>query len=316
MLDRLIVNWPLKLLSLAIAFGIWLTVTGEKRVVQDFPVPLDVRLPQNRVAVVDLPNTVTVRLRGPESVMRRLDPLPLAMSVDLGEIGVGEQDISLLEDHMTGVPRGVDVDFIDPDRLALRVETKIRKVVDVDPTFLGQLPDGFTAYGTRVQPQQVTVEGPPSAVEPLQVVRTNAIRLDQRRERFSVVVNAVPEGKYVRVADAGPIRVEVDVDSAPVERTFQGVPVRPRRPAQTAAIDPPTLDVVLSGPAALMDRLNRDRIRLLVATADLETRPEPYTLAVEVEFNDIPVEDTNRLTVKALSRREVEVRLTDRRSSE
>jgi hypothetical protein len=35
-----------------------------------------------------------------------------------------------------------------------------------------------------------------------------------------------------------------------------------------------------------------------------------------VEFNDIPVEDSGRLTVKSLSRREAQVRLPDRRTNE
>ena len=62
MLERVLANWPLKLLSAALAFAIWVFVTGEKRIVQDFSVPLDIRLPDSRILTETPPNTVTVRL--------------------------------------------------------------------------------------------------------------------------------------------------------------------------------------------------------------------------------------------------------------
>ena len=50
MLERLAVDWPLKVLALMIAFGIWAAVTGEKRIVKNFTVPLEVLLPGPHLA--------------------------------------------------------------------------------------------------------------------------------------------------------------------------------------------------------------------------------------------------------------------------
>ena len=316
MIEQLIVNWPLKLLSLAIAFGIWLSVTGEARVVQDFSIPLDVQLPDNRIATVDLPNTVTVRLRGPESAMRRLDPITLSLSVDLPEADAGSQDVQLLADHVGGVPRGVDVDFIDPLRLQLQIEARASKSVKVDPTFLGNPPEGFSFYGAQVLPDRVTIEGPESEIELIEQVRTNAIRLDQRSQRFVVSVGVVPEGEYIQVTEPGPIRVVVDVDTAPVEQAFLAVPVLTRQAVQGVTIDPALVDILISGPEALLEQLNRERIRPLIDVAGLQPQPGPYSLAISVEFNDIPVEDTGRLIVKSISRKEVAVLVSDGESRE
>ena len=45
MLDRVLVNWPLKLFAVSLAFAIWVFVSGEDSIVQDFDVPLDLQLP-------------------------------------------------------------------------------------------------------------------------------------------------------------------------------------------------------------------------------------------------------------------------------
>ena len=47
-------------------------------------------LPEDRVLSTDPPTTVTVRLRGAQTSLRRLDALRLAVSVDLRDGVVGE----------------------------------------------------------------------------------------------------------------------------------------------------------------------------------------------------------------------------------
>ena len=56
--------------------------------------------------------------------MRRLDPIALELNVDLLEAVPGPQDVQLIEDYVDGVPRGVEVEFIDPEWLSIDVETR------------------------------------------------------------------------------------------------------------------------------------------------------------------------------------------------
>jgi len=81
MLEALLAHWPLKLLALLIAFGIWITVTGESSVIQDFRPPLTIAIPADRALAADSPTVVTVRLRGPESMLRRLDAIEGSVSL-------------------------------------------------------------------------------------------------------------------------------------------------------------------------------------------------------------------------------------------
>ena len=92
--DRLLRNWPFKLVALVLAFAIWVAVTGENRIVKDFSVPLEIELSDARILASAPPNNVTVRLRGPEGLLRRLDPVSMAMRVDLGDAPPGDTTCS------------------------------------------------------------------------------------------------------------------------------------------------------------------------------------------------------------------------------
>ena len=313
MLEHVLANWPLKLLSLILAFGIWVSVTGENRIVHNFTLPLDIQLAEGRALTTDPPTTVTVRLRGPERAIRRLDGMGLAVRVDLRDGLFGERSVPLTARNLTGVPRGVELDFINPDRLKLVVDRLMQRELPVEPTFLGKPPEGYAFYGAEVDPETLLVEGPQSEVEQLEVLRTNPIRLDQFTEPSRVPVATVPAGRFVHVVDARPVEVRVLVDSMPVERRFSGIRVELVGQAYEAVAAPSTVNATLTGPPALIELLREDRLRAVADVSELEPRPEPYQVTVRLEYLDIPVEDRSRITLTSLSQPQVGVRVLDKR---
>jgi hypothetical protein len=223
MLERLTANWPLKLLALALAFAVWVSITGENDVVRDFPVPLEIRLPGDLTLAAEAPTSVTLRLRAPETSMRRMDPLGLGVRV-LVERGIsGQRDITITEDNVTGVPRGVELDFITPNRLRLDVEQLIRRLIPVEATFAGEPPDGYAFYAAQVVPDSVTVEGPVSAVEGLELLRTPTVRIDQFTRPFEVTVPLAPGNPQLRVLSR----------RAPGDARSTAFVARPDRPGRT-----------------------------------------------------------------------------------
>ena len=213
MLDRLLTNWPLKLLAFALAFGIWISVTGEDRVVQDFNVPLEIELADNTTLGSTPPTTVTVRLRGPETSVRRLDPVRLGVRVDLTDGPLGAREVQLSRENLTGVPDIIDLEFIDPDRLGLVIEELLRRRVPVEPVFVGDPPSGYAFYSAEVRPSDVLVEGPESEVANLVQLRTNPVRLDLLTQPTSLPVEIVLDSPRVRTVDGQEIEIRVIVDA-------------------------------------------------------------------------------------------------------
>lgn len=310
MLDLLTKNWPLKLLAMALAFAIWVSVTGEDRVVQDFSLPLEINLSDEPVVLSsDLPNTVLVRLRGAQSLMRRLDPVPLSVSVDMSEELPGEHEVLLSKIHVLNVPRGVDVEFIQPDRLTLRLERSRSRELEIEVITLGQPPEGFHYYGAVADPPTMTVEGPESEIEALDVLRTNPIRLNLHTEPFVVRVNPQVGGN-VRIVERQTLEVRVDVTAAPSVRKLAGIPVELVGAPQGSQVTPDHLDVTLSGPPAILDQVLPEQVRIVADASGLLPTRRSQSVEVAAELTGVSPQDLNLITVKSLSRDQVSVRVS------
>lgn len=74
----------LKVLAIALATLLWLTVAGEHVVERSLRVPLEFRnIPLQLEITGDPPDTVDVRLRGSSGVLGRLDPGEVVAVLDL-----------------------------------------------------------------------------------------------------------------------------------------------------------------------------------------------------------------------------------------
>lgn len=312
MLDRLLAEWPLKLLALAIAFALWVSITGEDRAVKDLDLPLEVELREDHILAGLPPTTVTVRVGGPETLIRRLEPVGLAVKLDLRDAAQGERDVQLTEEYLSGLPKRVAVNFFEPDRVSLVIDEKMRRELSVVADFLGEPPQGYSFYRARVRPETVVVEGPKTEVEGLTQLRTDPIRLDHRTRTFIESVNAVPDRPEVRIVDPQPLEVRVVVDAAPVELAFDDVPVVLTGQLHEASITPSTLRVTLTGPPALLERIGPAQIRAVADVTELEPGRQTHRIAVEAGVVDLPEEQLWRVGVKSVSPGKVAVRLTER----
>jgi YbbR domain-containing protein len=313
MVDRLLLNWPLKLLALSLAFGIWISVTGENRIVKDFRLPLEIPLPADHTLASSPPTEVTVRLAGPERAIRRLDPLDLAVRVDLTPGTFGPREIPLSRRNLTGVPRGVQIDFINPDRVSLAVDRKVRQRLRVEPTFVGKPADGYAFYGADVRPENTLVEGPASEVEHLDILSTSPIRLDQSTAPFTVPVAAtIDAGPHVRLVVNRQFDVRVVVDATPVERQFTDVPVRLEGQTHHATVSPTTVTVALTAPPELLDGIGVESLSVVADLATLPPSEEPHRVPLRLDLGSVPAPDLARIASRSLEPAEVEVLISNR----
>jgi YbbR domain-containing protein len=315
MLERLLRNWPLKLLAGGLAFAIWIAITGENRILLDFKVPLEVALPADYLLSSTAPNAVTVRLAGPENILRTIDSYDLALRVDLWDASPGERNVQLSSSDMTGVPRGIEVVLIDPPRLTLTVAQRGRRSVPVVPTFVGKPPPGYALYGARVNPESLEVEGPEPEAASLTPIRTDPIHLEERTSPFTVQVRAVPDSPNVRVVNPRPLEVRAFVDVAPVEAKFDEVPVAFSGQAFEASTIPSMVSVTLSGPPAVLSKIRPTQVRAVADLTGLAPKPDPFHLPLRAELVGVPPDELARITIKTLSRETVEVLLSERKIS-
>jgi len=201
----------------------------------------------------------------------------------------------------------VEMDFINPNRLSLVVDRRVRLRLPVEPTFIGQPPDGYAFYGAEVKPQKLVVEGPEAELSQIESLATTPLRLDRLTQPVEMTAVAITQGPHVRIADPEPVKVRVIVDAAPIERRFDGVPVQVA--GRPATVSPPgTVSVTLAGPPYLLESLRPENIVARVDAAELAPGRH-HKVDVTVEYRDVPPEEQTRITVNAIEPAKVEVRV-------
>ena len=312
MFDWALRRWHLKLLALALAVAVWVAVTGEGRGVQDFNVPLDVVLGTGATLVGPPPTRVTVRLRGPDSLLRRLDPYDLTMRVDLRDAPGGERTVQLTSRNVSGVPRDAEVALIDPDRLRLAIAKKKRREVRVVPTIVGKPPRGYQVYRAVARPEALMVEGPEARISAVTRLGTDPIHIDDRSEPFTARVGAVPEGGDLRVADARPLDITVYIDLAAVDATIERVPVVAAGAGGPVGIAPSSIAVLVSAPSALIPKLRAGHVRAVCDLNGSAASPFVAGLPVRIELPGLDDEERAKVTVRGTSVKKVDVRRSAR----
>jgi len=316
MLRTILRRWPLKLLAIAIAFAIWLAIVGESQIIKDFTVTLDFELSEETILTGSRPTQVTVRLRGSESIIRRIDAFDLATEIDLSSEGPGERSVDLHPTDVTGVPPNAIVELIDPNRIDLTITRRLKRLMPIIPTIVGQPAEGFTFYGVQVNPEALEVSGPESIVSSVDHLKTDPISLQGRTTSFSVTTYAVPQSAEVRILNSSHLGARIEIDEDPVEVTFEMVSVVLTGQVYEVMLIPPTTMVTLSGPPTLLARIDPEELSCSADVSGLEPRRAPYQIPARLVFPDLSARDLNRITEKYAERREITVRVLDRRRTE
>jgi YbbR domain-containing protein len=247
----------LKFLSIALAVAIWLIVGDQRSVERSVRVPLEFHnVPDGLELVANPPDGVEVRLRGPSSALGRVLPGEVVAVLDLQAARVGTRLFHLLADEVR-VPYGVQVSQVNPSAISLSFEPSVTKSVPVVPAVDGDPAPGFHVGRISATPPLVAVVGPASHVVELKSATTEPVVVARAR---SSVVDRVTVGvadELVRLVTPQTATVTVEIVATAIEKRLTGVAVIPRNTptGRTARITPATVDLVVRGPATVVDAL-------------------------------------------------------------
>jgi YbbR domain-containing protein len=273
----------LKVLAIALATLLWLTVAGEHVVERSLRVPLEFRnIPPQLEITGDPPDTVDVRLRGSSGVLGRLDPGEVVAVLDLSGGRPGARLFHLRNDEVR-TPFGVEVAQVIPSTVSLELEKSATRMVPVVPAVLGEPAPGFIVGRRTAEPATVKIVGPESHVRALAEATTEPVSIAGGRDRVRDVVTVGVTDAAVRLDSPVSATVFVEILPAPVERDVSGVPVRWRNLAGglRAQVVPSVAKVGVRGRRDALEGLRADAIEAFVDLAGLG--PGRYNLRVQVD---------------------------------
>src|ERR1019366_9031991 len=129
---RALKNLPLRLLSLAIATGLWILVNaGQRSAFDELNVPINYRrLPAGLVIVNHPADFVKIQVNGPRTLLSLLDPERLTVRLDLAGIGPGQASYKI-NGTMFQVPRQTTVTSVSPSEVILDVDRVVQRDIPV-----------------------------------------------------------------------------------------------------------------------------------------------------------------------------------------
>ena len=208
-------NLGIKLLSLALAVGLWLAVASDPVTEVAVEVPIEFRnIPENlEISTESIPRA-EIRVRGPQRVVRRLQPADIYAEIELGGMKPGERTFDLTAQQVHK-PRSLEVEQVIPNQFHLTFDTRLTRQVPVRPRAFGNFAAGYQIGHIDVDPATITISGPNKRVAAVEAAITDAIDASGTMDRATFVRHAYVSDPLVQVMNPNPVRVTVIMEKAP-----------------------------------------------------------------------------------------------------
>jgi YbbR domain-containing protein len=295
-------TWGLRLLALVLAFLLFMISRQPTNEIRLAGVPVEYSgLAAGLELAGEVPQTVSVRLRGPRDIVRGLPPTQLAVEANLSNKAAGERSVQLRPTNVN-LPDGVQIVRIEPSSLRLKLEPTLRRRVIVEPQIT--LPDeGLDVYQAKVEPATVEIEGPVSQVSHVNIVKTESVALRGRNSSFSLPLEIELPNAALRLVDDPQVKLTVELGVRRATRVFEEVPVQLLNAPPHAALATKHIEIVLAGAQTDLAQLRAADVQ-----AEIDCSKQPAGVDSIKPQIRLPVALAGRVSVKSINPTEVKVK--------
>lgn len=297
-------NAGLKLISIMLAFLMWLAFSMEQPIEKAVSVHLEYRnIPPGLEIASQLIGTLDVHIRSTGRA-RNVSEADFSAFVDLSDATEGERVIHLTRENIR-VPFGVEVLKITPPRITLVLEKTIHKIVSVEPRVEGHPAPDYEVVRKLTSPSaSVTIIGPRSRINKITKARTETINIEGKSSDVNAVINVDVDDPFIRIQDTKPVRVKIEIREKRKEILVKNVPIVVRPENTSVRIVPKKLDVSVSVPVSFNKPIEPESLRATIDLKEWTPKNAPRNAVPIVEVNDVASGD-----IKILSFSPTEVEL-------
>jgi hypothetical protein len=214
----------MRVLAVAAALAVWFSVSFAKREHQSEKV-IDAAVTYNAprgIVILDPLQSVKVRLRGPDRMIRNLAPQVVDVVIEVTRTDPGVVELPIAAAQILR-PEGLSVLAVDPNSMTLRLDREELRDLPVTPRLVGEPVGGTVPLEPVARPARVRVSGPMSLLSGLAAVTTSPISLDGHGITFEQTVSVVSPSPLVRIVEPSVVTVRVPMtvpgaSSADLER--------------------------------------------------------------------------------------------------
>jgi YbbR domain-containing protein len=211
-------NFWLKLVSLLLAFGLWMVVARDPIAEVEMKVPIEFRNLPDTLEIDSATFTeAQVRVRGPERLIHRLGAADVRAEIDLAGVRPGERTFDLTG-RQIHVPQDLKVVQIIPGQFHLSFDNRATRVIEVRPRVTGTFAGGMRVAQVIADPANIEIIGPRRRLDAVEAAITDPVDVSGVMTRASFVTQAYVPDPLIQVVHPNPIRVTVIMEVAGDEK--------------------------------------------------------------------------------------------------
>ncbi len=234
-----------------------------------------------------------VHVRGPASLVKQAVRAEVIVDIE-GHLSDITSDLKPVVVDENGEP----VPKLDVAPKTVTVNTPIQepgyfRKLPVNINLKGELAPGYRVSNLEVEPEVVTIFGNTYAVQNApRYLQTQPISLTQITESLTTTLDLqMPEGLFVVEPDSAQVTVSIRIEPIQSSTTFEITPkIEGLGKNMTATVEIDSIVVLLSGPLATIETLEKENVRLTIDVTNLT--PGEYAIKPTVNVtNTVTVEN-------------------------
>jgi len=241
-------NFLLKVLSVLIACGMWFFVNAAQRDSEaELSIPVRmINQPDRLMLISPRVDEVDLRVSGPRTLLSRIDPTALEVTIDLSRVRPGVTTFRLRSDRLD-LPRGVTPIRMTPSELTVEFAPIAAKRVPVELALEGRPAGDLLIAESKVRPDEVEVRGPARLVQDITVAKTVAVDLtDAKAGRMSREVELDVTGAFLTLSTPA-VNVELLLQEPVEERKMEALTIVVRNADGDATVVPGSIAFEVRG---------------------------------------------------------------------
>lgn len=290
MMDRILNNkWSIRIIALLLAAILFTSVNANNNNATTFSttsssdtevienVPVKVYYDKTNLYISGVPETVTVTLSGPRSIVQSAKAQQdFTVYADLKNASIGTQEIKL---QVKDVSDRLKVK-VNPATVNVNVQEKVTKKFSVDVELSKSvIADGYQAGTPIIDPKKVSITGAKDTIEQIAYVKATLESNGKHKSEFTdkATVSVFDSNLNKLDVEVSPQEVEVTV---PVEKVGKSVPVKikqegsPESDIEISSMTPDKSEVVVVGDDAVLDKIKEIEIPIDVTKIKADTVKE------------------------------------------
>lgn len=175
--DLIVRNWAWKLLSLVLAFFLWLTLIPEEKNISEktFVVSLETRNLPADFEIIEKPQaTVDVTVRAPNRLLSQITSVDIQAVLRLDKATIKQEDYPLNPEMITA-PAGAKVVLVMPNKVHMKLDRSVEVMMEISPVVNGKVKAGLKIDKIELIPSKVFVRGPESKIKPNDRIQTSPV---------------------------------------------------------------------------------------------------------------------------------------------